>query len=106
MFCDICLCACENTESFKEHENLCPVEITKLRFPPAGTKVKFKSYAKAYELSYLCFYDFESILVDDSSNASTCVNQHHFAIAYAFIIVNRNKEVVRRGSYWGKGLRE
>ncbi len=64
--------------------------------------MKFKNYAKAYEPSYLCFYDFESILVDDSSNAFTCVKQHHFAIAYAFIMVNRNKEVVRRGSYCGK----
>ena len=102
MLCDIYLWACENKELLDEHKSICPVEIIKLKFPPAGTKVKFENYAKAFEPSYLCFYDFGSILVDASSNGSTCVKQHHFAVANAYIIVNRNKEVVRSGSYCGR----
>ena len=102
IFCDVCLCVCENMESLKDHKDLCPGEITQLKFPPAGTKVKFQNYAKAYEPSYICFYDFESILIDASSNRASCVKKQHYAIAYAYIIVNRNKEVVRSGSYCGR----
>ena len=102
MFCDICLCACENKTALDEHKAICPVNITKLKFPPAGSKVKFINYGKTYEPSYLCFYDFESILVEPSSNgSSSCVKKQHFAIAYAYIVVNRNGKTVGSGSYCG-----
>ncbi|XP_050710309.1 uncharacterized protein LOC126995061 isoform X1 [Eriocheir sinensis] len=101
MFCDICLCACENKTTLAEHVLISPTMITRLRFPPAGSTVKFINHAKAYEPSYLAFYDFESILVEPSSNVSGCVKRHHFAIAYAYIIVNRNGEAVQSGSYCG-----
>lgn len=68
MFCDICLCACENKTTLAEHVLICPTMITRLRFPPAGSTVKFINHAKAYEPSYLAFYVFESILVKPSSN--------------------------------------
>ena len=101
-FCDICLCICENETALDEHKAICPVNITRLKFPPAGSKVKFTNYAKAYEPSYLAFFDFESLLLEPSSNvSSTCVKQRHFAIAYAYIIVNRNGETVQSGTYCG-----
>ena len=100
MFCDICLCACENKTTLDDHKTIFPVNIARLKFPPAGSKVKFTNYVKEYEPSYLCFYDFESILVEPAlSGSSICVKQQRFAIAYAYTIVNRNGETVESESY-------
>ena len=99
VFCDICLYAFENKAALDEHRDICPTAITKLRFPPLGTKIKFMRHSNAHEPAYVGFYDFESSLVELASNRG-CVKQHHFAIAYAYIIVNRSGQIVRSGSFF------
>ena len=82
MYGDICLCVCENKTALDDHKTICPVNIARLKFPPAESKVKFTNYAKEYE--------------------PTCVKkQQYFAIAYAYIVVSRNGETIESGSYCG-----
>lgn len=71
----VCLCARENKTRLAEHKytRICPMVITRLRCPPTRSTVKFKSRAKAYQPSYLVFYDSEGILVYSLLNGSVCV---------------------------------
>ncbi|XP_069160334.1 uncharacterized protein [Procambarus clarkii] len=85
-------------DAMRDHEESCEVKQT-LKFYPEGHKIKFKNYGRAYGPSHTAYYDFECLL--DPSNPQGMIEKRHKAVAYAFIIINRELEVVEKLTYMG-----
>ena len=61
-------------------------------------KVKFKNFAYTHTMSHLCFFDFETMT---QSYQNKSVISKHVALGYAYLIVDRQGNVVERQSYIG-----
>ncbi|XP_069161320.1 uncharacterized protein [Procambarus clarkii] len=97
-FCHCCLISLP-ADSMQSHESTCKVHQT-LKFYPPERKITFRNYGRGYGPSHMCFYDFECML--DRSNPKGMIETRHNAVAYAFIIVDRQKNIVEKDTYLGK----
>ncbi|XP_069187737.1 uncharacterized protein [Procambarus clarkii] len=97
IYCHSCLIHL-SPDAMRDHEESCEVKQT-LKFYPEGHKIKFKNYSRAYGPSHTAYYDFECLL--DPSNPQGMIEKRHKAVAYAFIIINRELEVVDKLTYMG-----
>nr|XP_045612339.1 uncharacterized protein LOC123766905 [Procambarus clarkii] len=97
IFCHSCLIHL-SPDAMRDHEASCEVKQT-LKFYPEGHKIKFQNYGRAYGPSHTAYYDFECLL--DPSNPQGMIEKRHKAVAYAFIIINRELEVVDKLTYMG-----
>ncbi|XP_069176845.1 uncharacterized protein [Procambarus clarkii] len=97
IFCHSCLIHL-SPDAMRDHEELCEVKQT-LKFYPEGHKIKFKNYGRAYGPSHTAYYDFQCLL--DPSNPQGMIEKRHKAMVYAYIIINRELEVLDKLTYMG-----
>ncbi|XP_069194044.1 uncharacterized protein [Procambarus clarkii] len=97
-FCHCCLISLP-ADSMQSHESTCKVHQT-LKFYPPERKITFRNYGRGYGPSHMCFYDFECML--DCSNPKGMIETRHNAVAYAYIIIDRQKNIVEKDTYLGK----
>lgn len=81
------------------HEGTCKVYQT-LKFYSDDRKITFRKYGRGYGPSHMCFYDFECML--DRSNPKGMIESRHNAVAYAYIIIDRQMNIMEKKDYLGK----
>ena len=96
-FCKICLSTLPARVKLSEHECKCKFTQT-LRFPEEKEKVQFRNFAYTFKPSHLCFFDFETLSRDHQNQS---VTWKHESLGHAYLIVNRQGDVVERKSYTG-----
>ncbi|XP_045600643.2 uncharacterized protein [Procambarus clarkii] len=98
IFCHCCLISLSPTH-MQAHEESCKAHQT-LTFYSEERKITFRNYGREYGPSHMCFYDFECIL--DRSNPKGMIESRHNAVAYAYIIIDRQMNIVKTDTYLGK----
>ncbi|XP_069175223.1 uncharacterized protein [Procambarus clarkii] len=96
-FCKICLLHAPLDE-IQAHEESCTVSQVFSFYNPSD-KISFKNYGRTYSPTHTAYYDFECLL--DRQNPRGMVECKHKAIAYAYMILDREFNVVETYSYVG-----
>ncbi|XP_069957694.1 uncharacterized protein [Cherax quadricarinatus] len=92
-FCLNCLSEYSDICNLKTHFNSCDNQ-QKLIFPPAGSVCKFKNTHKGYLPSHTAFVDLEAYL--DNRKPEGVITARHVAIAYGYIVIDRNSTIIDR----------
>ena len=71
-----------------------------VEYPSKGEVCKFKNYHKMYPPSHVAFYDFEAL--QDSTQQTSTVRAIHKAVAFCYIILDRNNTITDSCIYTGE----